>query len=151
MRIFLLVCLLEICFPTFASNAGGELGYTYTIPGPHRADVRKALKCSAIASVVLREGEAIQHLNKGTLVAGVTEAKQKLELRMTRGQLLVGEEDQAAEKYTITNQGEAFISAAWTDNRGPVVKSILLDKEKGYATWTRAEGTNSESRFFVCE
>jgi hypothetical protein len=151
MRIFLLVCLLEICFPALASDTGGELGYTYTIPGPHRVDVRKTLKCSAMASVVLREGEAIRDLGKGTLVAGVTEAKHKFELRMARDQLLVGEENQVAEKYAITNEGDAFISAIWADNRGPVVKSILLDKEKGYASWTRTEGTNSETQFLACE
>lgn len=123
MRIFLLVCLLEVCFATLASKTGGELSYTYTIPGPHRVDVRKALKCGAMASVVLREGETIQELDKGTLVAGVTEAKDKFELRMTRDQLLVSQDNQAAEKYTITKR--AMHSSA---RRGPISEVLWLSR-----------------------
>lgn len=151
MRMFLLLFLLEICLAVSASNASGELGYTYTIPGPHHVDVRKTLQCQAVASVVLREGEAIKDLEKGTLVAGITEAKHKLGLKMIGGELLVSEENRPAERYTIMDQGDAFVRAAWTDSRGPVDKAILLDKDKGYASWTRTKGTNSETEFLVCE
>ena len=68
MRMCLLLCVLEICFPLLASAPDGAVAFNYTIPGPPSLDMQRIVKCTAVSSVVLRESESIKDLGRGTLL-----------------------------------------------------------------------------------
>jgi hypothetical protein len=151
MRIFLLLCALELCCPIFASQSDEGLSRAYLVRGPHGVDMGKTVKCRAVSSVVLREGYLVKESDTDSIVAAIKSSSATLELTLAKKELTVREANQKAQKYTVTIDTDSFLGAMLTSQRPPVVNSILIDKERGYASWTTNVKTDSETEFLLCE
>lgn len=151
MKTLVLVFAIVMCFPISGGEPEGGMLHTYLLREPHPLDLQKMVRCAAVSSATLREGEFIEDLGKGTLLAQVKPATDTLELTLSKDRLRVRSGGKTPEGYKITSDGESFLGAASIGRSVPVVSSILIDKIKGYASWTTNDRTSSELVFFVCE
>ncbi len=149
--LLVLLCVFEICFPLFASKPEGGVAHTYTIRGPHRVDMQKTVECTGVSSVSLREGEFMKNVDEETVVAEIAPATTKLELTVTKDGLMVRAGTLAAKQYTVTADNESFLAGALAERDPPAINSIVMDKEKGYVSWTVHDRMTSKTQFFVCK
>jgi hypothetical protein len=113
--------------------------------------MHKTVKCTAVSAVSLREGEYMKDVDRETVFAEIAPAKTKLELTGAKDGLMVTAGTLAAKQYTVTTDNESFLAGVLADRDAPAINSIVMDKEKGYVSWTVYERMTSKTQLFVCD
>jgi hypothetical protein len=121
-------------------------GLSFRLPKPHLLDMRGTLKCSSVASASLRRQNSHDAAQSDQLVAEAKAGADNLELTLVRDVLLV-REIIGTQKYKLVGNTDQYLSAVFVhdpdvSNPSAIVKSIVMDKRKGFAVWSISEPTD---------
>lgn len=82
----------------------------------------------------------------------------KLELTLVKDTLLVRVGEAGTDRYKVTGNTKSFLGAVFIGDPLPVVHTIVVHKEKSYASWTINEPMDlftdipySQSTFLACQ
>ena len=93
----------------------------------------------------------MKDVDEETVVAEIAPATTKLHLTVARDGLMVRAGTFAAKQYKVTADNESFLAGVLAERDPAAIDSIVMDKEKGYVSWTVQERMTSKTQFFVCE
>ena len=136
--------VLVVMLLAISAGAGENANpdFSFRLPKPHPLDMRGTLKCSSVASVTMH-----QNFHKAAqserLVAEVKAGADNLELTLA-GDTLVVREQIGTQKYKIVGNTNQYLSAVFVhdpdeSSPAPIVKSIVMEKNKGFAVWSISE------------
>jgi hypothetical protein len=158
MKTAILIVAMALSVATSTSDQETGIKRTYVLPKSHPWNTQQTLKCKAIASVSLRQKGLVPDADQNTLVAEAKPGTDKLELTLVRDMLLVRVGEAGTDRYKVTGNTKSFLGAVFIGDMLPVVNSIVIDKEKSYASWAINEPmdlfTNvpySQTIFFACQ
>jgi len=153
------ILLFAMALSVASSTSEQETGMrqAYVLPKSQPWNTRQTLKCKAVASVSLRQKGLVPEADQGILVARAEPGTDRLELTLVKDTLLVRVAEGETDRYKVTGNTKLFLGAVFIGDALPVVNSIVIDKEKSYASWAINEPmdlfTNvpySQTIFFAC-
>lgn len=158
MKTAILLFAMALSVATSTSDQETGIKQAYVLPKSHPWNTQQTLKCKAVASVSLRQKGLVPETDQGILVAGAEPGTDRLELTLVKDTLLVRVGEAETDRYKVTGNTKLFLGAVFIGDMLPVVNSIVIDKEKSYASWAINEPmdlfTNvpySQTIFFACK